>query len=201
MNITTATKENAASLAELHRSHIPTGFLSKQSFSFLTSLYVFLIENEIVYCAENEGKIIGFVAATTTTSGLYKKFFKKNIIILLVFVLRNIYKIVFIKKAIETFLAPRKSTIHFAIDELPELLSIVVSRDCNGMGIGKYLVAALEEKFTQLGKNEYKVIVGSTLEANGFYQKIGFKKQKEFELHKNSTSFLYLKLININRDK
>jgi len=53
-----ATILDAKDIAQLHKKGIPTGFLSKQSLSFLEALYAYLITHEIVYIAKDKGKIV-----------------------------------------------------------------------------------------------------------------------------------------------
>jgi ribosomal protein S18 acetylase RimI-like enzyme len=191
--ILNASIEDSESIANLHKLGIPSGFLSQQSIFFLSELYSYLIKNELVFCAKDNGKVIGFVAGTLTTNGLYKKFLRKNITLLLTFILKNLFSLLFIKKATETLFAPKKTITDDCETELPELLSIVVDKNYNGQGIGQDLVSALEEKLIELDVREYKVIVGSKLDANNFYLRKGFIKQKEFKLHKDESSFIYTK--------
>ena len=201
MKIFSASLDDSVAIANLHKRGIPSGFLSQQSNSFLSGLYAYLIKNEIVYCAKENGKTIGFVAGTLTTKGLYKKFLKRNIPLLVGFVFKNILSIEFIKKAIETLFAPKKTSIDDYKTELPELLSIVVNKNYNGQGIGQKLVNALEEKLIDLNVKEYKVVVGANLAANNFYLRKGFIKQKEFKLHKGETSFIYTKKLSSKIEK
>jgi len=193
--ITSATVDDAYDLALLHKTGIPTGFLSQQTPSFLSALYTYLIENEIVYVAKVNKKTIGFLACTLATDGLYKKFLKENIGLLILFLLKNIFSLKFIKKALETFLAPNKTAISNEDEELPELLSIVVSENFKGQGVGNLLLKAFEDNISSKTIIRYKVLVGSKLEANGFYVQNGFKLKKEVELHKGEISNIYVKIL------
>ncbi len=188
---------DADTIANLHKSGIPTGFLSKQSIDFLKALYLYLIENEILYIAKKNDKVIGFIAMSVNTTGLYKRFLKSNFMLLVKFVLQNIFSIEFIKKAYETFNAPKKVRIKEVAIELPELLSIVVDDSYLGKGIGKQLLSYVEEELLSLEKDRYKVLVGANLEANQFYVKNGFLVLKEVELHKGIKSYIYIKQIKI----
>jgi len=189
-----AQENNAKDIAQLHKKGIPTGFLSKQSNSFLEALYEYLIKTEIVYVAKDKEKVIGFVAVSKNTSGLYKRFLKSNVFLLFKFIMRNIFSVEFIKKSFETLLAPKKTTIDDN-KEIPELLSIVVDDMYVKQGIGKKLLEYVEKELIKLHHNKYKVLVGADLEANIFYQKNGFIKIKEIELHKGIKSFIYIKNI------
>lgn len=201
MKILNASLDDSEAIANLHKLGIPTGFISQQSITFLSALYAYLIKNEIVFCAKDNEKVLGFIAGTLTTNGLYKKFLKKNLTLLVTFVLKNLFSFSFIKKATETLFAPKKTTIDDYETELPELLSIVVDKNYNGQGIGQELVNAFEERLIELNVKEYKVVVGSKLAANNFYLRKGFIKQKEFKLHKGESSFIYTKKLTSLNDK
>ena len=188
-----ATEQDSLRIAQLHKEFIPTGFLSQQSLSFLNALYLFLIRHEIVYIVKEEGSVIGFVARSLNTNGLFKRFLKSNFGMLLKFALKNLFSIDFLRKALETFTAPKKTVIDNLDYTVPELLSIVVDGSYVGKGYGKELLGCLEKEL--LGNNEkmYKVVVGSMLEVNRFYTGNGFRKIKEIELHKGMISYLYMK--------
>jgi GNAT superfamily N-acetyltransferase len=194
-----ALKDDAVAIANFHKIGIPTGFLSKQSIDFLEDLYLYLIENEIVYVVKDKNKVIGFISATVNTNGLYKRFLIKNVVILIKFAIKNIFSIQFIKKSLETFLAPKKTKIED--NNIPELLSIVVDERHKGRGIGKKMIEIYEEELLKIGYNKYRVVVGSKLDANQFYLNSGFVLNKEFELHKDEKSFLYTKEIGAKNDK
>ncbi len=186
-----AVDADAVIIATLHKKGIPTGFLSKQSSSFLEALYSYLVKHEIVYIAKDEGKVVGFIAVSKNTSGLYKRFLKSHLGLLMRFTLQNIFSLEFIKKAFETLNAPKKTEIED--EKMPELLSIVVDNDYAGQGIGKALLKSAEEELLQSNHNRYKVLVGADLEANQFYIKNGFELLKEVELHKGIGSYIYVK--------
>ena len=46
------------------------------------------------------------------------------------------------------------------------------------------------------GVDKFKIVVGEKLkEAQNFYEKMGAKKVKEFELHKGEKSFIYIQKV------
>lgn len=193
INIVEAKKNDAKDIANLHKQGIPTGFLSKQSSSLLEALYKYLIKHEIVYVAKDRDRVIGFIALSTNTSGLYKRFLKSNFILLTKFVLQNIFSIEFVKKSIETLLAPKKTQIDISDRDLPELLSIVVDKEYRGMNIGEKLIINIEQDLRRIGFEKYKVLVGAYLQANKFYRKNAFQLYNEIELHKGDKSYIYIK--------
>lgn len=190
-----AREEDSLQIAKLHKECIPTGFLSQQSLKFLNALYLFLITHEIVYVVKEEEKVIGFVAVSLNRDGLLKRFIKNNFGMLFKFIMKNLFSIDFIKKALETFTSPKKTAVDEEDYEVPELLSIVINESYGGKGYGKSLLDCLEQELRSSKVKEYKVVAGSMLKANKFYAKNGFTKIKEIELHKGVISYLYLKTL------
>jgi ribosomal protein S18 acetylase RimI-like enzyme len=187
-----ASPNDALQIAKLHKNGITLGFLSQQSDEFLSGLYKHLIENEIVFAAKVNDRVVGFVSGTVTTSGLFKQFLLSNIPLLIKFAISNIFSVSFIKKCSETLFSPMKMRSEEG-SGLPELLSIVVDSQFAGSGTGKKLVEALDGEFINREIKKYKVVVGSTLDANGFYLRNGFEKVGEVEIHRGYISYVYIK--------
>ena len=187
-----ARSDDSLEIARLHKNGITKGFLSQQTDEFLSALYKHLIENEIVFVARKNNEVLGFVAGTVTTSGLFKSFLLKNKSLLIKFATSNIFSRSFVRKCFETFFAPMRMRSD-AGKGLPELLSIVVDKKASGKGIGKELVNKLDIAFKNKGILKYKIIVGSELEANKFYQNNGFEKIGEVEIHRGALSYIYSK--------
>lgn len=190
-----ATEQDSLRIAQLHKEFIPTGFLSQQSLNFLNALYLFLITHEIVYVIKDEERIVGFIAGSLNTDGLFKRFLKNNSGMLLKFALKNLFSIDFLRKAAETFTAPKKTAVDDLDHAVPELLSIVVDESSKGKGYGKDLLGCLEKELRSNNEKKYKVVAGSMLEANRFYTGNGFTKIKEIELHKGTISYMYMKIL------
>ena len=188
-----AIEQDSLRIAQMHKEFIPTGFLSRQSLNFLNALYLFLITHEIVFVIKENEKVVGFIAGSLHTGGLYKQFLKSNLPLLIKFALTNLFSIDFFKKAVETLTAPKKTTIDEIETDIPELLSIVVDGKHEGKGYGKQLLGCLEWELEKCNAEEYKVVVGSQMEANSFYTNNCFEKSKEIELHKGAVSYLYVK--------
>ena len=193
MKCSKATEQDSLQIAQLHKAFIPTGFLSQQSLTFLNALYLFLIMHEIVYVIKEEGRIVGFIAGSLNTDGLFKRFLKSNLGMLLKVTLKNLFSIDFLRKAAETFTAPKKTVLDDLDYAVPELLAIVVDKSYAGKGYGKELLSCLEQEVRRSNAKAYKVVVGSQLDANRFYINNGFVRGKEIELHKGAISYLYVK--------
>ena len=196
MHIRKANLNDSTNIAYLHKSGIPTGFLSTLKIELLDILYKHIIKHDVVFVATENNEVVGFVSCSLNTKHLYKKFFISNIFNILPFVIGKIFSIKFIKNILETFVAPFKNkiTISDSKNELPELLTIAVNSKTQAKGIGHLLLISLENELKNLNINKYKVIAGTNLiSANKFYLKHGFELVCQIEIHKGYLSNLYLK--------
>ncbi len=190
-----AIKKDAAKLAVLHKTEIPTGFISSLNIKVVKKLYETLISRAIVITISDEKSIIGFVSCTLKTKQLYITFFKRNFFSVLPYFMLKVFSISFIKKVFETLRAPAK-TRNQKGDDIPELLSIVIDHNQQAKGLGKLLLDRLEKELKTKNISKYKVVAGEKLmAANRFYQKYGFDFIRKTEIHKGEQSNIYIKTI------
>ena len=194
-----AEKYDAAAIADLHREGIPTGFLSSLSPKLLASMYGVIIDEGLSFVAEENGKVIGFVSGSADSKALYKQIVKRNVFRLIPLFAKKIFSYSFFKRSLESFLIPFKTGKgdRKKKETLPELLSIVISKDIQAKGIGSGLVKCLEEELRKRDIGSYKVLAGDNLvSANKFYLKNGFTLYEKLELHKGQVSNVYVKVLN-----
>lgn len=193
-----AIRIDAISITNLHVETLPNSFLSGVSVHFLTCIYKFLIDHEYLCVYEEDDQVLGFVSFTPNTSKMMKRFVFYNFDFAISLFLKTIIKPEFMKKLLETFLAPFKSTKSTKSTRLPkgELLSISVSPNCQASGIGSQMVKALEEYLKQNKITTYKVVAGEELiGANKFYLKNGFVLANQIRIHGEKLSNVYVKKI------
>ena len=154
------TKRHAAAAADLHAGGIDTGFLSSLGRGFLKQIYQALPRCPAAfgYVFQENGRVLGFIACTESTGGLYKQALKRRLVPMLWALKWHV-------------LSPRKvrrmwQTLRYPAEvgqELPsaELLSIAVSGDARGKGVGKALTAAAVEEFRRRGVDRFRVAVGA----------------------------------------
>jgi len=185
---------DATAIAMLHKTEIPTGFISSLNLKVVVKLYEDIISDEILYVLIKQQKVVGFVSCTLNTQKLYKRFIKRNLIALAPYFIIKVFSFSFYKKIFETLTAPKKTKIEEK--EIPELLSIVVDSKQQAKGLGKLLLDDLENKLQELKVEKYKVVAGDILiSANKFYQKYGFVLATKTELHKGTVSNIYTKIL------
>ena len=183
-------------IAELHKKGIPTGFLSSLDSKYLSLMYKIIIEEGFCTVAIKDDKVIGFISGTIDAKVLYKKIVRKNLFNLIPLFIKKIFSVSFIKRGFNSFLIPFKTGkgMNDKEEVLPELLSIVISKEIQAKGIGTELLLNLESELKQKGFAKYKVIAGDNLvSANKFYLKNGFILSEQIELHTGQISNIYIK--------
>ena len=174
--------EHVSEVARLHMTGISEGFLSSLGEKFLCCLYGAAAESEMSfgYVAVDKGKVLGFVSCAESTGGLYKAILKKYLHKLLWACLPAMLKPRNIKHALETLFYPARVE-----GDLPsaELLSIVVSQEARGLGLGRKLVEACSDEFRRRGIGSFKAMVFEKFPSNSFYQRVGFKSVGKYCQH------------------
>lgn len=199
-----ADKNHSMQIAEIHKKTIFNGFLVKLGVDFLTLLYDFLIENELVLVSIEDNKVVGFVSCSVSSSGLMKKFILKKPKAILLLLKKIILNPSFIKPILETAKSTSHSMNDFDAENIPqtELLSISVLPTTQQKGMGSLLINALEENLLIKNKHKYKVIAGEKLKtANSFYLKNGFYLNGQIKIHGEDISNVYIKDIALQNTK
>ena len=193
---------DAFDIAELHSVALEKGFLVRLGQKFLVQMYCHLIEKEVTFILRNnEGSLLGFVAASCYTHGLMKRFLFSRPLMLLKLASLLLRQPQLMKSIVETALVSLKLKIKDSRTEsidLPEveILAIAVDPSAQHQGVGSRLIEALEEQFNFRGIRRYKVIAGDRLvEANRFYKKSGFCMVGQITIHGNDVSNIYTKEI------
>lgn len=194
-----ASTQDAIQVAKLHQQTITEGFLQKLGVGFLRTLYVFIIQKELVLVYREENKVQGFVSCALSSKGIIKRFLLSGFSGVFQLALALLKNPKLLPSALETFRAPVLSNADGdKTVDIPEteLLSISVSTLAQKGGIGTALLFALEEELKSRGILKYKVIAGEKLDgANSFYKKNGFVLAKQITIHGNDVSNIYVKTI------
>jgi ribosomal protein S18 acetylase RimI-like enzyme len=184
-------------IALIHLNELKYGFLSTLGLKFLIQLYNKIIKKGILLVSIEDDRINGFVSFSPNTKKLIVGFIFSSPGILMSLFSNFLRNPDFLRKSIETFKAPFKSS-QKNLDEgfLPraELLSIAVDSATQKSGIGFQMLNALENEIKKIGIKEYKVIAGANLEsANKFYLKNGFTQAMQIRIHGHDLSNVYIK--------
>ncbi len=194
MNVVSAQKSHVTRVAELHKIGIPTGFISSLPKGLIRRLYLTIQKQSVLLVLTENERVIGFISCAESTGRLYKQFFLRHVFSLVPVFFIRLFQKGFLKKSLETLKAPKKTKLEDEIAHLPELLSIVIDPENQAGGLGFRLLEALENRLVALGYKEYKVVAGDRLvSANKFYQKHGFERVLQTEIHAGDVSNIYVK--------
>ncbi len=180
-------------IAELHIEGISTGFISSLGLKFVTALYEAIADDENSFgfvAVDENGKVLGFIVITEEISRLYKAVLKKSGMKFAFTLAVKMFSFSKIKRVVETLFYPQRTK---KLD-LPkaELLSIVVSAEARGRGLGKKLISAAYAECRKRGVDKIRVLVAeSNIVANKMYQNSGFEHTFQIQNH-NITSNIYI---------
>ena len=190
MNICLAVKNDALEIAKIHEQEIKEGFLSSLKTEFLRKFYEAVIDSKYSFCiVAKEGNIVvGFVSGVTDINIFYKYFLKKYFFASVPILLPKILSFSIVKKTIETIFYPKR------IKNLPqaELLTFAVKKEFQRQGLGSRLFKKLVDEMENRQIKIFKVLVGKEMDSLRFYEKNGFQKIKEINLHNNETSVIFI---------
>jgi len=184
MEFSSLSQGHARHVAILHIQGISAGFISSLVLKFVTSLYEAIAQgnSSFGYVAEEDGKVLGFIAFTTNLSKLYKSVLLKKGYRFALLLAGKMFSLKRIKKLFETLFYPSRVKKM----DLPcaELLSIVVAEEARGKGLATELVKKGLEACRLRGIEKVKVLVGATNEpANKLYLHCGFELAGQIDNH------------------
>ncbi|MCD4823077.1 MAG: GNAT family N-acetyltransferase [Phycisphaerae bacterium] len=175
---------DASSIAGLHETEIDFGFISTLGVRFLTHLYSAMLQSDetVIFTAEAKGLVVGFCAISKNVGKMYKTIIRKKWWVFCILLLPKLFSIKVIAHCYETLRYPdREDTL-----DLPEaeLISIAVSKKWAGQGIGKLLTNQAISRLRDWGVPRVRVaVLDSTITANKFYPKVGFKFHSQITNH------------------
>lgn len=171
-----------ASLSQLHMKAFPRFFLTQLGLPFLKTLYKGYIEdkNSGILVAENNGKLIGFIAYSNEYSKFYKELLKKHLIR---FAFCSLFAVIrhpsFCKRLLGAF---KKSDDVKKEEEYVEIASICVNPKAGKRGVGSQLIRHLKD-ITDFATYTYinlETDACNNEAVNLFYIRNGFELSREF---------------------
>ena len=187
VSVRPARASDVGAVAGLHADRIGEGFLSSLGPAFLARLYRRVLRSDdgfvLVATDGGAGPVLGFVAGVGSVGALYRRFLIHDGVIA---GLRAAPRLVHaVPRVVETLRYPT------ATGDLPdaEILAVVVATPAAGAGIGRALVRAATDAFTQRGVDTAKVVTTADNDAAlAMYRACGFVSAAGVEVHAGRTS-------------
>jgi ribosomal protein S18 acetylase RimI-like enzyme len=210
----------ARAVARLHMKGIPGGFLSSLGEGFLAKLYRAIAADpgSVVLTVERESattrpspdlsQALGFLAGTRDTAAMYRRVLRKHWLSFSLLLLPRVFSPRTIGYARETlrYGKPNRTQHTRTLNDEPrttnderrtpnsELLSIAVTPEARGQGLGRELVNAFEKWLVtraqeprQIAAEHYTVVTAAADPvSNAFYRSCGFELVREFAHHGNT---------------
>ena len=178
----TASLEYIKAIAELHKKAFPSFFLTQLGVPFLRTLYSGYMEvrDSGIIVAEEEGKLVGFIAYSNDYPRFYKGLIKNHLI---KFAFCSIGAAIrhpsFIKRLLGAF---KKSESVVKTERYVELASICVDPDIESKGVGSALINYLKNivDFNKFAYINLETDADGNDGVNRFYEKNGFKLERMF---------------------
>lgn len=188
MVIRKATLEDIKGIVNVHCSAFNGFFLTELGSSFLQLYYssYFKEPTAVLLVAENDGEIVGLSSATSLSAGFNTRLVKKDF---LRYALRGCMIVLTKPKALVNLAKNWSHRDPSVVDngDYAELMSIAVSPNAQGGGIGKLLIQKTEEVVKNLSANRFSLTTDyynneSTI---AFYKRCGYEVMYEFIAHPN----------------
>lgn len=202
MNYRAVEQKEYASLVKLHLKAFDDFFLTTLGYGFLKTYYRSALKSKdsIAVCAVNDkNEIVGFSIGCIQSKGFHKKLIMNNF----VHFSFEAVKILFTnpKAIIRLMNNLEKDSNQNDDGNYSELLSIAVSPDCKGLGIGKELIKAFEAE--AILKGSKKIALTTDFDRNddviAFYKKTGYEVFYEFITYPNRKMYKLIKELNKNQ--
>jgi ribosomal protein S18 acetylase RimI-like enzyme len=169
-------------VAKLHRNSIKTGLTASLGQRFCEHLYWAIGSSPygfVLVYEDEQHHPLGYICCATNTSKMYKSTIFRYFFPLMLSAVSKFLRPSVIKRVLTAIKRPKTfRTGDFSEWELPEaeVVSIAVSPDVQGKGIGTKLIRAAFDQLRILGHNKVRTWTSEDNEqAAAFYQKQGFK--------------------------
>lgn len=198
MIIRAATTKDVPQIVNIHMNAFEGFFLTTLGRSFLSFYYNAFVNSKdgIVLCAIVDNDVYGFAAATKQCKGYNSNLIKTNFVRFIGLAI----KLLFTKPSALIRLAKnlsKKSDVVDDPEDYAELYSIGVAEKTQGKGIGKKLLATIEEKMKNEGVEKVSLTTDfynndSTI---AFYRTMGYQTLYEFTSYPNRKMYRFIKLL------
>ena len=198
MIIRAATTKDVPQIVNIHMNAFEGFFLTTLGRSFLSFYYKAFVNSKdgFVLCAIIDNEVYGFAAATKQCKGYNSNLIKTNFIRFIGLA----FKLLFTKPSALMRLAKnlsKKSDVVDDPEDYAELYSIGVTEKAQGKGIGKKLLATIEEKLKNEGVEKVSLTTDfyNNDSAIAFYRRMGYQTLYEFTSYPNRKMYRFIKFL------
>ena len=138
--------------------------------------------------AEDEGRVVGFIAGVADMRA-FSRFFLRHFFFVAVFLLSRMVGMSTVQKLFESLRYSQRK------DDLPkaELLTMAVAKDFQGRGVAREMFTLFLGEMKAKGVKTFRVLVGEKLQgAIAWYEKQGFRLVESTSVHGKELSRIYL---------
>lgn len=171
-------------IADIHAQTITQGFLTRLGPRFLREVYWGIVADasSCVWIARAATGPLGFLAYTRNVGGMFRCVLRRGVFRLGFASFPAVLNPLIIKEMFDTLRYPGKQG---AADLPPaEILSVGVSAEARGLGVGRELVELAVAQARADGETVLKVLAGAALDAaNRFYPACGFTLHGQITQH------------------
>ena len=198
MEIKRATVEDINDIVDIHCDAFKGFFLTSLGRDFLKFYYTCFVESAdaVSMCAFDNGKLLGFSAATKVCKGFNSKLIKENFL----YFCSLSFKLLFTNPSSLIRLVKNITKKSDSVDDeedYAELYSIGVSKYAQGKGIGKQLLFETERVMKDEGVQRISLTTDyyNNDATVGFYLSMGYKVLYEFTAYPNRKMYRFIKTI------
>lgn len=199
VNIRHATQNDVGNIVDIHCDAFRDFFLTSLGRNFLSTYYsCFIKSNEtVVICAEENGILLGFSAASKVCKGFNGRLIKGNAFSFALVALQLLFtKPMALIRLVRNF--TKKSDVQEDDENYGELYSIGVNSITQGKGIGKALLAQTEHEMKDIENLSLTTDFYNNESTIAFYKKCGYNELYEFTAYPNRKMLRLIKRINSN---
>ena len=196
MNIRKATLYDVNAIVEIHINAFKGFFLTSLGRDFLKFYYTCFVKNgETVTMVAEDNKIIyGFSAATKKCKGFNDRLIKCNFFLFGLLTFKMLFRS---PKSLLRLIRNLTKKGDGVVDkeDYAELYSIGVSRNAQGMGVGKKILIETEKNLKAMGVKRISLTTDyfNNEQAVGFYHSLGYKLLYEFVTYPNRKMYRLIK--------
>lgn len=185
ITIRQATQQDIVGIVEIHCDAFKGFFLTSLGRHFLTTYYSCFIGSSetVTLCAVDDGKLVGFSAATSVCKGFNGRLIRSNVFRFVVVGIKMLFTSPFALIRLTKNLTKKNSAVDDD-EDYGELYSIGVCSKCQSKGVGKSLMTSTESVIYNRNSQIKRLSLTTDYYNNeftiAFYQKCGYRTLYDF---------------------